>query len=363
VGVLGVVNSTSPGGFSAAVRGINNGTSGSGIGVWGSHAGEGWGVYGSSVSGVAVVGSTTSGIAVYGNTSDTTGNTYGGYFSVASTAGTGVFGEVSASSGNNSGVIGQTASTTGRGVYGVASGLTGANQGVAGLSSSTSGTGVFGSATSSTGDTRGIVGTVNTNSSGWGVSATGPSSGAGGALKATGNFEMGGGSFTASPTSTTWTTNKPATVKLNDGTKVKLYAEEATEVFFSDYGIGQLQNGHARIELDPTFLQTVTISEQYPMMVFIQLESDCRGVYVTNKTSTGFDVVELQNGHSNASFSYRVVCRRKHYEGLRLAGDDEDSQYNVRMLQLVWPELLLKDAQERQRTQEMTNQNMNAVKK
>ncbi|MDJ0595827.1 MAG: hypothetical protein QNJ72_38570 [Pleurocapsa sp. MO_226.B13] len=61
VGVLGLTNSTaprakaihgqilstSPGGLSAAVRGENLGTGGLGVGVWGSHNGSGWGVYGS----------------------------------------------------------------------------------------------------------------------------------------------------------------------------------------------------------------------------------------------------------------------------------------------------------------------------
>jgi len=61
VGVLGEVSSTSPGSSSAAVRGINSGTAGSGIGVWGSHAGSGWGVHGTSVSGVGVYASTTTG--------------------------------------------------------------------------------------------------------------------------------------------------------------------------------------------------------------------------------------------------------------------------------------------------------------
>ncbi len=46
VGVLGEVNSTSPGGFSAAVRGNNNGQGGNGIGVYGYQDGTGWGVYG-----------------------------------------------------------------------------------------------------------------------------------------------------------------------------------------------------------------------------------------------------------------------------------------------------------------------------
>jgi hypothetical protein len=49
------------------VRGQNNGTGAFGIGVWGSQEGSGWGVYGTSVSGIGVYGyaSTTSGYGVY----------------------------------------------------------------------------------------------------------------------------------------------------------------------------------------------------------------------------------------------------------------------------------------------------------
>jgi hypothetical protein len=52
-GVLGVVISNNPGGWSAGVRGINNGTAGSGIGVYGEQKGSGWGVYGTATSGYA----------------------------------------------------------------------------------------------------------------------------------------------------------------------------------------------------------------------------------------------------------------------------------------------------------------------
>jgi hypothetical protein len=63
----GIISSTSPGAWSAAVRGQNNGTGAFGIGVWGSQDGSGWGVYGTSVSGIGVYGyaSTTSGYGVY----------------------------------------------------------------------------------------------------------------------------------------------------------------------------------------------------------------------------------------------------------------------------------------------------------
>lgn len=63
--VYGLVSPTSPGGFSTAVRGQNNGTSGSGIGVYGSQNGSGWGVYGYTPSGYGVYGDTGSGTAVY----------------------------------------------------------------------------------------------------------------------------------------------------------------------------------------------------------------------------------------------------------------------------------------------------------
>lgn len=71
--VKGTISSASPGGFSSAVRGQNNGTGGLGIGVWGSQNGSGWGVYGNSLSGIGVHGNSTSGYGVYGISSSGTG--------------------------------------------------------------------------------------------------------------------------------------------------------------------------------------------------------------------------------------------------------------------------------------------------
>jgi hypothetical protein len=110
---------------------------------------------------------------------------------------------------------------------------------------------------------------------------------------------------------------KSAAVKDDHGDYRLLYCQESPEVWFEDVGRGQLTDGKAHIDLDPLFLQTVTINEKYPMEVFIQLRSDCNGTYVVT-ASTGFDITELQNGKSNASFSYRVMAKRKGYEGIRL---------------------------------------------
>lgn len=97
-----------------------------------------------------------------------------------------------------------------------------------------------------------------------------------------------------------------------------LYAQESTEQWIEDFGEGRLENGSARIDLDPLFLETVTIDAEHPMKVFIQLRDDCRGTYVRTG-ETGFDVHELQGGESHAAFSYRVVAKRKGYEEERMA--------------------------------------------
>lgn len=96
-----------------------------------------------------------------------------------------------------------------------------------------------------------------------------------------------------------------------DDTKRRImYCTEAPEVLFEDHGFGQLINGKIHIDLDPIYISSVTINSQHPLRVFVQLEDDCKGVFITNKTPTGFDVVELQSGDSNAKFSYRVVANR-----------------------------------------------------
>jgi hypothetical protein len=37
----------------------------------------------------------------------------------------------------------------------------------------------------------------------------------------------------------------------------------------------------------------------------------CNGLYITNVSAEGFDVVELANGTSNVEFSYIVIAKRK----------------------------------------------------
>jgi hypothetical protein len=106
------------------------------------------------------------------------------------------------------------------------------------------------------------------------------------------------------------------------------------------------------------------------MKVFVQVEGECNGVYVTNKTSTGFDVVELQGGSASIPFSYRVVCKRKYYEDARLTTPEQGSAITRRMMEMAWPEIVdehearrLKLEAQDERMQEMREQRMNQAER
>lgn len=96
-----------------------------------------------------------------------------------------------------------------------------------------------------------------------------------------------------------------------NGNKVNMFCPEAPEVLFQDYGVGQLINGSATILIDPILVNNIFVDASHPLKVFVQLEGDCNGVYVTSKSQNGFKVVELQNGQSNTSFSWSIVASRK----------------------------------------------------
>lgn len=97
--------------------------------------------------------------------------------------------------------------------------------------------------------------------------------------------------------------------KENDTKKI-MFAPEAPEVLFEDYGTGQLTNGMVKIDIDPIFAKNIFVDEKHPLKVFIQLEGDCNGVFVTSKSKNGFTVKELNGGKSNVKFSWHIVGNR-----------------------------------------------------
>jgi hypothetical protein len=91
------------------------------------------------------------------------------------------------------------------------------------------------------------------------------------------------------------------------GNYVVMHAPETPEDYYEDYGQGQLMNGKVHIDMDPNYAKNICVNDKHPLRVFVQLYGDCKGVYVTHTTATGFDVVELDGGTSNTPFQYQII--------------------------------------------------------
>jgi len=121
--------------------------------------------------------------------------------------------------------------------------------------------------------------------------------------------------------------SKNAVVPIDGGQRtVALSAIESPKNWFEDFGSAQLSAGTAIITLEPQFAQTVNTSLEYH--VFLTPNGDCKGLYVTQKTPTSFEVHELSGGVSNVSFDYRIVALRRNFENIRM----QDHTKNVAMV-------------------------------
>lgn len=111
------------------------------------------------------------------------------------------------------------------------------------------------------------------------------------------------------------TGSKNNVVSLANGTTALLYANEAPEYWFEDFGTVTLKNGRAIVNIDPTFAEAT--NTDVPYKVFITANGNTRGLYVSKKTKTSFEVRESSGGRSNISFDYRIVAKRRGYETVR----------------------------------------------
>lgn len=113
------------------------------------------------------------------------------------------------------------------------------------------------------------------------------------------------------------TGSKSALVETASYGKRQLYAVESPSNWFEDFGRGRLVEGHAMVQIDPMFAETVSLGSDYH--IFVTPKGDCEGIYADHQTATSFEVRELKSGKSNIAFDYRIVAKRKGYENIRLA--------------------------------------------
>lgn len=233
-----------------------------------------------------------SGNAVYGISSGTDATLQG----TNDGSGTGVYGM----STGGYGVQGRTVNSSSYGVVGLHPGYEVSDLGFGAMV----GGGVFGGQIGVTGFSKGNGGYgvwgYNTGANGWagyfGSTANG--------INVSSNAGFVGLSVTGG--------TKNAVVGTEEGARL-MYTEEATEVWFTDYGFGQTSNGRVIITIDPTYAEVANFDEPYH--VFLQPYGEAE-LYVTNRTSTQFEVVVLDG--KDVEFSYRIVAKRMGYETDRL---------------------------------------------
>ncbi len=296
---------------------VNGYATGAGIGVFGTTTGTGTGVRGTvnNATAVAVSGSNTdvAGPGIIGSGGGTAGSFYNG---------SGV-----SANGTDTGAAGMsTTVATGVGVRGNGNGVTtNTTSGVgAGVSGSGTSIGVFGHASNTSGTKNGGVFTSEHGAGGTGDNPYAYLAGSDGTLTYGGYFDAnqdniagGGMDYAYTGVVSGGTTYKilgtgtvSTMVKDENNERRILFAPEAPEILFQDYGTGKLQNGIAKINIDPILAKNIFVDEKHPLKVFIQLEGDCNGVYVTNKSKNGFTVAELKDGKSNTEFSWQLVATR-----------------------------------------------------
>lgn len=89
--------------------------------------------------------------------------------------------------------------------------------------------------------------------------------------------------------------------------RITEYSPRESVPTMEDIGEGQLVGGKAYVPLDPVYANVINSGASY--VVFVSPEGPNQGLYVTQKTARGFEVLENPGGHSTIPFGYRIVAK------------------------------------------------------
>jgi hypothetical protein len=240
-----------------------------------------WGVYGTSVSadGVHGVTSATNGNSgASGISTGTSGSAHGVYG--RSSNGQGVYG----TSSSNNGVEGHSSGSGGSGVAGIQQGT-----------SKGSGDGVYSESADTTNLYEALEAKADSSNTyifeGYNASTNGLCTiDYNAALACTGG---------------TVVKNVRTRHRNANGQHVLAYAAESATATIEDVGTARMVGGVANVAIDPAFAAVMDRGWYY---VFLTPLGDTRGLYVSAKTSSAFQVRETERGRSSLAFDYRIVA-------------------------------------------------------
>lgn len=110
----------------------------------------------------------------------------------------------------------------------------------------------------------------------------------------------------------------------NNSTAV-LYTNVSTDVTVQTSGFGTLSQGSCEIEFGDNFTNAVSSAE--PIIVTVTPHGNTNGVYISAVKSSGFTVMENNQGKSTVDFSFIAIGRRAGYENPQLPEEVISSDY------------------------------------
>lgn len=113
------------------------------------------------------------------------------------------------------------------------------------------------------------------------------------------------------------------------GTYLTSYGARESQPTLEDFGQARLSNGSAYVRLDSKFASAIDRQASY--MVFITPNGNSSGLFVSQKTASGFEVHENGIGRSSLDFDYRIVAKPVDSAGSRLAEDRSPQSASYRL--------------------------------
>jgi len=98
-------------------------------------------------------------------------------------------------------------------------------------------------------------------------------------------------------------------IQTSGGNTKEMFAMQSPYSEFVFSSSSELINGEAIINFDPDTCEL--IDENQPLKVNITLTGECGGIFVKEKSATGFVVKELNGGTSTSTFDWMVIAKRK----------------------------------------------------
>jgi hypothetical protein len=89
------------------------------------------------------------------------------------------------------------------------------------------------------------------------------------------------------------------------GQRVLTYASESASATIQDSGTARMFDGVANVSIDPAF---ASVTDHRWYYVFLTPLGETRGLYVSVKAASGFQVRETERGRDTLAFDYRIVA-------------------------------------------------------